>query len=92
LLHVSQKTFVLTGRGFALLVFAGSLIAADPCYSAFFTAAEMTSSVTSGKLVSEYLEPAYQPGYRVFSRRAGRGPQKKFNLDHVKVGPTGSRG
>jgi len=39
--------------------------------------------------VAEHLEPLLARGYRVFHDMPAEGAGKKFNLDHVVVGPTG---
>lgn len=41
------------------------------------------------RLVAEYLDPLVSQGYRVFHDVPAEGREKKFNLDHVAVGPTG---
>ena len=41
------------------------------------------------RAVAEYLEPLKEAGYRVFHDVPADGATKRFNLDHVTVGPTG---
>jgi hypothetical protein len=84
------KPFVLPVAGIALLVFAGSLIPAGALLFRFLHRRRNDFLGYLGeRLVSEYLEPLISQGYRVFHDVPAEGRQRKFNLDHVTVGPTG---
>jgi len=84
----SPKNVCSTGRRFCLLVFAGSLIAQDPCYSAFFTAAGMTSSgIPRGKTGFGISGAGLSAKVPVFHDVPAEGRPKEINLDQVTVGP-----
>jgi hypothetical protein len=84
------KAFVLAGAGVALLLFAGTLLLAGWLLFQFFHRRRNDSLGYLGeRLVAEYLEPLVSQGYRVFHDVPAEGREKKFNLDHVAVGPTG---
>jgi hypothetical protein len=84
------KAFVLPGAGFAILMFGGSLMAAGSLLFRFLHRRRNDFLGYLGeRLVAEYLEPLISQGYRVFHDVPAEGREKKFNLDHVTVGPTG---
>jgi hypothetical protein len=84
------KPFVLAGAGIALMVFAGTLLVAGFLLFRFFHRRRNDFLGYLGeRLVAEYLEPLVGEGYRVFHDVPAEGREKKFNLDHVTVGPTG---
>lgn len=84
------KALVLPGAGVALLVFGGSLLVAGLLLFRFLHRRRNDFLGYLGeRLVVEHLEPLASQGYRVFHDVPAEGRQKKFNLDHVTVGPTG---
>jgi hypothetical protein len=84
------KAFVLAGASLALAVFGGTLLLAGFLLFRFFHRRRNDFLGYLGeRLVAEYLEPLVGQGYRVFHDVPAEGRQKKFNLDHVTVGPTG---
>ena len=84
------KAFVLAGAGVALFVFGGTLLIAGMLLFRFLHRRRNDFLGYLGeRLVAEHLEPLVGEGYRVFHDVPAEGRQKKFNLDHVTVGPTG---
>src|SRR5947209_535179 len=82
------KALVLAGASVALVVFAGTLLLAGFLLFRFFHRRRNDFLGYLGeRLVAEYLEPLISQGYRVFHDVPAEGREKKFNLDHVTVGP-----
>lgn len=84
------KGLVLAGAGVALLVFGVTLLVSVLALFRFLHRRRNDFLGYMGeRLVAEYLEPLGGQGYRVFHDVPAEGREKKFNLDHVTVGPTG---
>jgi hypothetical protein len=84
------KAFVLAGAGVALVVFAGALLLAGFLLFRFFHRRRNDFLGYLGeRLVAEYLHPLISQGHHVFHDVPAEGREKRFNLDHVAVGPTG---
>lgn len=84
------KGLVLAGAGLALLVFGATLLVSVLALFRFLHRRRNDFLGYLGeRLVAEYLDPLVSQGYRVFHDVPAEGRQKKFNLDHVTVGPTG---
>jgi hypothetical protein len=84
------KALVLAGASVALVVFAGTLLLAGFLLFRFFHRRRNDFLGYLGeRSVAEYLDSLGGQGYRVFHDVPAEGRQKKFNLDHVTVGPTG---
>ena len=84
------KALVLGGAAVALGVFVGTVILAGLLLFRFLHRRRNDFLGYLGeRLVAEFLEPLVSQGYRVFHDVPAEGRQKKFNLDHVAVGPTG---
>jgi hypothetical protein len=84
------ESLVLAGAGAALLVFGATLLASGLLLFRFLHRRRNDFLGYLGeRLVGEYLEPLVSQGYRVFHDVPAEGRRKRFNLDHVTVGPTG---
>jgi hypothetical protein len=84
------RSLILAGAGVALLVFGATLVASGVLLFHFLHRRRNDFLGYLGeRLVAEYLEPLSRQGYRVFHDVPAEGRSKKFNLDHVTIGPTG---
>jgi hypothetical protein len=84
------KAFVLLGAGVAFAIFGGTLVVAGVLLFRFLHRRRNDFLGYLGeRLVAEYLEPLISQGYRVFHDVPAEERERKFNLDHVTVGPAG---
>jgi hypothetical protein len=83
-------SLILAGAGVAVLTFLVSLVFAVVLFFRFMHRRRNDFLGYLGeRAVAESLEPLIAEGYRVFHDVPANGKKSGFNLDHVKVGPTG---
>jgi hypothetical protein len=84
------KPLVLLGAVFALLVFfAAVFVSALLLFRVLNRRRNDFLGYLGERLVAEHLDTLRHEGYRVFHDVPAEGRDKRFNLDHVVVGPNG---
>jgi Nuclease-related domain len=84
------KTLVPLGAGVATILFVASTVCAIILLLRFLNRRRNDLLGYLGeRAAAEWLEPLKANGYRIFHDVPCEGRKKKFNIDHVVLGPTG---
>lgn len=84
------KTWVLWGGLIAVATFvAGTIAAVIIVYRFLKRRRNDLLGYLGERAVAEHLDALRTEGWRIFYDVPGKGRRKKFNIDHVAVGPTG---